>query len=478
MELNNFNDDDNNVLLLSEFTIARFYAATYNDNQFVFCGETKTWYLYNDFNVLKDLGCASPFLLKNLISGTLTEHFTKHPIEHNDKVLRLVGSSAFTESVMSYLKGFVNDANLNEKIDTNTNLIAFNNGVLYDIQSNTYRSIEKTDYISKTMSIPYIEIINGGKIVEMHSIINTIFEDEIVSNYFLKVLGLALFTNKFEKLNILTGVGRNGKSLIMNFLGSILKDYSTTAESDFLTSKMRNGISCSLVKAKNTRLLLLSEPSNDDYKEMKLNNALIKSITGNDDITARALYKNSETFKPTFNTFLLCNEIPNMEKVEYAMIERLNIIKFKLTFTTKNKLKQNPNNRLGNPDLKNKMSNDEMLKCAFMQILIDTAFENINKPFKTPAILNEFKNDYIEEIDVVKQFLDENVIKTNEDKDKIKTTDFYIFFKTKAASDICARDFYKSVERNGILKTKYAGVYYFKSIRLKTVSDNVDFNVD
>jgi hypothetical protein len=32
------------------------------------------------------------------------------------------------------------------------------------------------------------------------------------------------------------------KCLIMGFLSNILKDYATTAEADFLTSKMRNGI--------------------------------------------------------------------------------------------------------------------------------------------------------------------------------------------------------------------------------------------
>jgi hypothetical protein len=35
--------------------------------------------------------------------------------------------------------------------------------------------------------------------------------------------------------------------------------------------------SCTLINAKNTRMVLLSEPSNDNDQEMKLNNALIKS---------------------------------------------------------------------------------------------------------------------------------------------------------------------------------------------------------
>lgn len=461
----------------SEYIFAKLYAEIFNQDTFIFSGKTKTWYCYDEFNVLEDLGVANPFLLKNSISHHLTNYFEENPVDDNDKVLKMVGSSAFTENVMSFLKAFVVVKNLDEKIDTNTNLIAFNNGVLYDIESDTYRSIEKTDYISKTMSIPYIENLDNEKIEEMNNIINSIFEDSEISNYFLKVLGLSLFTTKFEKLNILTGNGRNGKSLLMNFLGSILKDYSTTAESDFLTSKMRNGISCSLVKARNTRLLLLSEPSNDNNQEMKLNNSLIKSITGNDEITARALYKNTETFKPTFNVFLLCNEIPNLEKVEYAMIERLNIIKFKLTFTTKSKLKQNPNNRLGDPDLKNRMSNDEKLKCAFMHILIETAVDNIKKPYKVPKQLIEFRQEYLEEIDIVKQFLDESVIKTENDKDRIKQTDLYNIFKSKSNSEMGIRDFTKSLERHGLIAAKMNDGRCFRKYRLKHIGD-VDFSDD
>ena len=51
---------------------------------------------------------------------------------------------------------------------------------------------------------------------------------------------------------------------------------------------MRNGISCALINVKSTRMVVLSEPSNDNDQEMKVNNALIKSLSGNDNITTRA----------------------------------------------------------------------------------------------------------------------------------------------------------------------------------------------
>ena len=107
-------------------------------------------------------------------------------------------------------------------------------------------------------------------------------------------MGISLFTNKHEQLNILTGSGRNGKSLIVNWLSSILGDYATIAETDMLTTKMRNGVSFSLVNANNARMLFTSEPNNEGC-EITLNNNLIKTITGNDLVTARALYKKTQS---------------------------------------------------------------------------------------------------------------------------------------------------------------------------------------
>ena len=47
-----------------------------------------------------------------------------------------------------------NDDDLEKKKDNNnSNIFAFKDGFLYDIGTNEFRKIERTDYISKTMNI-------------------------------------------------------------------------------------------------------------------------------------------------------------------------------------------------------------------------------------------------------------------------------------------------------------------------------------
>ncbi len=99
-------------------------------------------------------------------------------------------------------------------------------------------------------------------------------------------------------------------------------------------------------------MILVSEPSSEDGTEVKLNNTLITSITGNDRKTARALYQHTISFDPTFNVFMMCNETPSLEKVEKAMIERLHIMKFEFAFVGAEDSDKHPNNRLIDKDLK------------------------------------------------------------------------------------------------------------------------------
>ena len=64
---------------------------------------------------------------------------------------------------------------------------------MFDIESSGYTKIEKTDYISKMMAIPYAETVPEEKTTELSERFNSIFEDEVVSECFLRVLGLSSF---------------------------------------------------------------------------------------------------------------------------------------------------------------------------------------------------------------------------------------------------------------------------------------------
>ena len=64
---------------------------------------------------------------------------------------------------------------------------------------------------------------------------------------------------------------------------------------------------------------------------MKLNEAIIKKISGGDKIDFRGLFKTNATINPTCNLCVLTNEMPTI-KIEKAIVDRLVKIPFLNTF--------------------------------------------------------------------------------------------------------------------------------------------------
>ena len=160
------------------------------------------------------------------------------------------------------------------------------------------------------------------------------------------------------------------------------------------------------------------------------------------------------------------------------MIERLNIIKFEFAFVGADDLDKHPNNRLIDKDLKKTLKENTAMKHAFIQLLFKYAFENLNKELTPPMESIEAKENYLEEIDYVKQFLDRTTIRTENEKDKTNMKLLYEAFKIHTRSDMSYRDFSKQLERNGLTKTKSNGEYFIKKIKLETQPEEEYFIED
>ena len=108
-------------------------------------------------------------------------------------------------------------------------------------------------------------------------------------------------TTENQTFNIYTGNGRNGKSKLVELMSKCLGEYKGTAPITLITSK-RPGIgstSSEIVQLKGIRYAVMQEPS----KNTRINEGIMKEITGGDPIQGRALFKDT-TFIPQFNCCL------------------------------------------------------------------------------------------------------------------------------------------------------------------------------
>lgn len=157
--------------------------------------------------------------------------------------------------------------------------------------------------------------------------------DKDLITYLQKALGYALTGDTSEEcLFLLYGpTTRNGKSTVIETFMALMGGYGKAAGADTFALKQRwdsGAPSEDLAKLAGARAVNVSEPD----KGMVLNAARVKTLTGNDTITARYLHENSFEYKPQFKLFINTNYLPRANDVTIFNSGRVKVIPFNRRF--------------------------------------------------------------------------------------------------------------------------------------------------
>lgn len=126
-----------------------------------------------------------------------------------------------------------------------------------------------------------------------------IFDDDVeLVRYIQKAVGYSLSGSTQEQcLFILLGNGRNGKSTFLDVLSDIFGDYAVNIQPEtIMVKKTTSTANSDIARLKSARLVTTVEPNDG----VRLNEGLIKQLTGGDKVTARHLYGHEFEFKPEF----------------------------------------------------------------------------------------------------------------------------------------------------------------------------------
>ena len=319
-----------------------------------------------------------------------------------------------------YNKDFIN------KLDSNTNLLCFTNGVV-DFKERTFRKGHPDDYISKSTNIKY-ESLNTKRdqktINEIEEFMRQLFPIPELNKYMWDHLASCLIgTNQNQTFNIYTGSGRNGKSKLVELMSLILGEYKGTVPITLITQK-RNSIgstSSEIVQLMGTRYAVMQEPSKGDH----INEGIMKEITGGDPIQGRALFKDTVTFVPQFKLVVCTNTMFEIKSNDDGTWRRIRVCDFKSKFT------ENP--VTGDPDEPYQYKVDKSIerkfnewKLVFMAMLVNRTFENQGDVTDCDIVMAKSMN-YREGQDYLAEFLREKIVA--KDGCKVKKTELYETFK-------------------------------------------------
>jgi putative DNA primase/helicase len=289
--------------------------------------------------------------------------------------------------------------------DTNPDLLPANNGAI-DLKTGKLRNCKPTEHIRHHSPIDYKGIKEPCPLWE--NVLLGIFDgDKEMIKFIQRLFGYAITGHVTEhKLPIFLGESaRNGKTTIFEALNNILgEDLSTSIPMNTFMKKkyIDNSPSPYLEKLNGKRLAYSSESA----EGIKIDTALIKSLTGGDTLNPRGMYKDPKSFKPTHKLMLFTNYPPSVPPDDQAVWDRIMLIALEMRFVD-NPTK--PNERQKDKDL------GEKLKAEYSGILawlvrgcLAWRKQGLNPPAKVTAATDAYQNSE----DVLQSFIDEKLIKS------------------------------------------------------------------
>jgi putative DNA primase/helicase len=146
-------------------------------------------------------------------------------------------------------------------------------------------------------------------------------------NFLQRVIGYCLTGETVEQcFFLLYGPGANGKSTFLEMAHDLLDGYARKTEFSTLLAKERDSVRNDLAALHGARLVSSVEPE----RGRRLNESLIKELTGGDKITARFLHKEFFEFHPEFKLLLAANHKPEIRGVDEGIWRRVHLIPFEV----------------------------------------------------------------------------------------------------------------------------------------------------
>ena len=258
------------------------------------------------------------------LNGTDNDDIIKSTLMKITRLLQNINSMRKVgdrKPIIEDITSFITNNNI--EFDANPYFFAFKNCV-FDLKLNQFVDPDPTFYITKTAGYSYDHNYSQQKTETLDALINTIFPEQEVKDYYLSILATGLCGLQIENCFIATGTGGNGKSLINSLMMKTAGQYAYKLPSDVLLSAIKTGPNPEVANMHNARFILTQEPNN----KKKICCSTLKEITGDKTLNVRELYSSKCSIKLTNTTLIEANEIPAVDEVNDAVFRRLRTIPF------------------------------------------------------------------------------------------------------------------------------------------------------
>ncbi len=217
--------------------------------------------------------------------------------------------------------------------------------------------------------------------------------DKDLIRYIQKAVGYSLTGSTAEQCAFfLYGTGRNGKSTFIDVIRDVFGDYAANIQPEtiMVKSSQSNAINSDIARLKGARLVTSVEPN----EGVRLNEGLLKQLTGDDTVTARKLYSEEFEFKPEFKLWMATNHKPIIRGTDTGIWRRIHMIPFNVQIP-EDKVDKNLTHKL-----KAEMT-------GIFKWCIDGCLMWQREGLQMPAAVLKSVREYRREMDVISAFIED-----------------------------------------------------------------------
>src|SRR5215212_5048710 len=215
-------------------------------------------------------------------------------------------------------------------LDTDPYLLNVENGTL-DLRTGSLRKHNPEDLITK---LAPVEFDLSAKAPTFHKFMKQILVDKDLIAFVQRFLGYSLTGSTKERaMAVLHGVGKNGKSTLVELFQDLMGDYSAAANPNTIMQQKYGDatVQYQLAELTGVRFVGMSETK----RGVQLEESVVKQITGNDTISARSPYGKPFGYRPQFKIWFSTNHKPEIPEGSEAIWDRMRLIPFNKRFAGK-----------------------------------------------------------------------------------------------------------------------------------------------